>query len=55
MNNLLSSIQQSFQPNTSQTNILQQQQINQQKINSLWLGDGTTSTKIIKHIKEFLN
>jgi len=35
MNNLLSSIQQSFQPNTSQTNILQQQQINQQKINSL--------------------
>jgi len=27
----------------------------EQKINSLWLGDGTTSTKIIKHIKEFLN
>ena len=27
----------------------------EQKINSLWLGDGTASTKIIKHIKEFLN
>ena len=35
MNNLLSSIQQSFQPNTAQSNILQQQQINQQKINAL--------------------
>jgi len=35
MNNLLSSIQQSFQPNTAQSNILQQQQINQQKINNL--------------------
>jgi hypothetical protein len=35
MNNLLSSIQQSFQPNTAQSSILKQQQINQQKINSL--------------------
>jgi len=35
MNNLLSSIQQSFQPNTAQSNILKQQQINQQKINAL--------------------
>lgn len=35
MNNLFSSLQQSFQPSTSQSNILQQAQINQQKINAL--------------------